>query len=114
MRDAPVTDQELNEAKSFIVGSFPLRVDSSAKLANVLAQVELYNLGLDYFTQYPRAIEKVAKGRCPTRRQAVSRPPTLRLGRRRIDREGQSQTIAGHCPATWSRRPRIPWFPRRR
>jgi len=61
MRDAPVTDQELNEAKSFIVGSFPLRVDSSAKLANVLAQVELYNLGLDYFTQYPKAIEKVTK-----------------------------------------------------
>ncbi len=61
MRDAMVTDQELNEAKSFIVGSFPLRVDSSAKLANVLAQVELYNLGLDYFTQYPRAIEKVTK-----------------------------------------------------
>lgn len=61
MRDAPVTDQELNEAKSFIVGSFPLRVDSSAKLANVLAQVEFYNLGLDYFTQYPKAIEKVTK-----------------------------------------------------
>ena len=61
IRDAPVTDQELSEAKSFIVGSFPLRVDSSAKLANVLAQVEFYNLGLDYFTQYPRAIEKVTK-----------------------------------------------------
>lgn len=61
MRDAPVTDQELNEAKSFIIGSFPLRVDSSAKLANVLAQVELYNLGLDYFTNYPKAIEKVTK-----------------------------------------------------
>ena len=61
MRDAPVTDQELSEAKSFIVGSFPLRVDSSAKLANVLAQVELYNLGLDYFTNYPKAIEKVTK-----------------------------------------------------
>lgn len=61
IRDAPVTDQELSEAKSFIVGSFPLRVDSSAKLANVLAQVEFYNLGSDYFTQYPRAIEKVTK-----------------------------------------------------
>ena len=61
IRDAPVTDQELNEAKSFIVGSFPLRVDSSAKLANVLAQVEFYNLGLDYFTNYPKAIEKVTK-----------------------------------------------------
>lgn len=61
IREAPVTDQELNEAKAFIVGSFPLRIDSSAKLANVLAQVEFYNLGLDYFTQYPRAIEKVTK-----------------------------------------------------
>ncbi len=61
IREAPVTDQELGEAKSFIVGSFPLRIDSSAKLANVLAQVELYNLGLDYFTSYPKAIEKVTK-----------------------------------------------------
>jgi zinc protease len=61
IREAPVTDQELNEAKAFIIGSFPLRIDSSAKLANVLAQVEFYNLGLDYFTQYPKAIEKVTK-----------------------------------------------------
>jgi zinc protease len=61
IRDAPVTDQELSEAKSFIIGSFPLRVDSSAKLANVLAQVEFYNLGLDYFTHYPKAIDKVTK-----------------------------------------------------
>ena len=61
MREAPVTDQEINEAKAFIIGSFPLRVDSSAKLANVLAQVELYNLGMDYFTQYPKAIERVTK-----------------------------------------------------
>lgn len=61
IRDAPVTDQELADAKAFIVGSFPLRIDTSAKLATVLAQVEFYNLGLDYFTQYPRAIEKVTK-----------------------------------------------------
>lgn len=61
IRDTPVTDQEINEAKSFIIGSFPLRIDSSAKLANVLAQVELYNLGLDYFTNYPKAIERVTK-----------------------------------------------------
>jgi zinc protease len=61
MRESPVSDQELNDAKAFIVGSFPLRIDTSAKLAQVLAQVEFYNLGLDYFTQYPKAIEKVTK-----------------------------------------------------
>jgi zinc protease len=61
MRESPVSDQELNDAKAFIIGSFPLRIDTSAKLAQVLAQVEFYNLGLDYFTQYPKAIEKVTK-----------------------------------------------------
>ena len=61
MREAPVTDQELAEAKSFIMGSFPLRFDSTAKLAQVLAQVEFYGLGLDYFTQYPKWIERVTK-----------------------------------------------------
>jgi zinc protease len=61
IRDAPVSDQELNEAKAFIVGSFPLRIDTSSKLAQVLAQVEFYGLGLDYFTQYPKSIEKITK-----------------------------------------------------
>lgn len=61
MRDVPVTDQELAEAKSFLVGSFPLRLDSTAKLTQVLAQVEFYNLGFEYFTQYPKWIERVTK-----------------------------------------------------
>ena len=56
-----VSDQEISEARSFIIGSFPLRIDTSSKLAQVLAQVEFYGLGLDYFTQYPKAIEKVTK-----------------------------------------------------
>jgi len=61
IRDAPVSDQELSEAKSFLVGSFPLRLDSTAKLAQVLAQVEFYGLGFEYFTDYPKWIEKVTK-----------------------------------------------------
>lgn len=61
IRDAPVSDQELAEAKSFLAGSFPLRLDSTAKLAQVLAQVEFYGLGFEYFSQYPRWIERVTK-----------------------------------------------------
>jgi len=61
IREAPVTDQELSEAKSFLVGSFPLRLDSTAKLAQVLAQVEFYSLGFEYFSQYPKWIERVTK-----------------------------------------------------
>lgn len=61
IREAPVTDQELAEAKSFLMGSFPLRLDSTAKLAKVLAQVEFFGLGFDYFVQYPKWIERVTK-----------------------------------------------------
>lgn len=61
IRDAPVGDQELADAKAFLMGSFPLRLDSTAKLAQVLAQVEFFGLGFDYFTQYPKWIERVTK-----------------------------------------------------
>jgi zinc protease len=61
VRDNPVSDQELSEAKSFLMGSFPLRLDSTAKLAQVLAQVEYYGLGFEYFSQYPKWIERVTK-----------------------------------------------------
>ena len=61
IRETPVSDQELSEAKSFLIGSFPLRLDSTAKLAQVLAQVEFYGLGFEYFSQYPKWIERVTK-----------------------------------------------------
>ena len=61
IRDAPVSDQELAEAKSFLIGSFPLRFDSTAKLANVLAKVEFYGLGFEYFSEYAKWIDRVTK-----------------------------------------------------
>ncbi|MCP9463971.1 MAG: insulinase family protein [Nitrospira sp.] len=61
IRDAPVSDQELAEAKAFLIGSFPLRFDTTAKLARLLAQVEFYGLGFEYFSLYPKLIERVTK-----------------------------------------------------
>ncbi|HZS12406.1 MAG TPA: pitrilysin family protein [Nitrospirales bacterium] len=61
IRDAPVTDQELADAKAYLIGSFPLRLDTLGKLADVLGQVEFYGLGLDYFTKYTKQIEQVTK-----------------------------------------------------
>ena len=61
IREAPVSDQELTEAKSFLMGSFPLRFDTTAKLTQVLAQIEFYGLGFEYFSQYPKWIERVTK-----------------------------------------------------
>lgn len=61
MREAPVSDQELADAKAYLMGSFALRLDTTSKLAQTLGLVEFHNLGLDYFTHYPQWIERVTK-----------------------------------------------------
>src|SRR5579863_3302965 len=61
IRQGPVTDAELKEAKDYLMGSFPLRLDTTSKLAEVLTSIEFYHLGLDYFEKYPKYIEKVSK-----------------------------------------------------
>lgn len=61
IRDKPVTDQELEDAKAFLIGNFPLRLDTTSKLSHLLATIEFYGLGLDYLEKYPRLIGSVTK-----------------------------------------------------
>ena len=59
MRREPVSDDELLQAKAYLVGSFPLRMDTNGEVAALLLRVERFGLGLDYPTRYRRAIEAV-------------------------------------------------------
>jgi len=59
IRRAPVSEQELNDAKAYLTGSFPLRLDTNRKVANFLALVEFFELGLDYPERYGELIRKV-------------------------------------------------------
>lgn len=59
MREEPVSDQELNDAKDYLIGSFPLRFDTNRKVASFLSQVEYFKLGLDYPDRYPDLIRSV-------------------------------------------------------
>src|SRR5574337_379732 len=61
IREQGVTDQELADAKAFLIGSFPLRLDTNAKLAGLISAVEYYKLGLDYADRYRTLIEGVSK-----------------------------------------------------
>ncbi len=65
IRKEPVSDKELDGAKKYLVGSFPMRLDTQDKLANFLAQVQYYDLGLDYAEKYPSLIKSDNEGRCP-------------------------------------------------
>jgi len=61
IRTEQVTDKELSDAKSYLTGSFPLRIDSNRKIAGFLTSVEFYGLGLDYVDNYRKFIEAVTK-----------------------------------------------------
>jgi len=57
IRRQPVSAGELKDAKSYLIGSFPSKMDSVAKRAALLAYVEFYGLGLDYPWRYPSLIQ---------------------------------------------------------
>jgi zinc protease len=59
MRTEVVSDDELQRAKKYLIGSFPLRFTSQGKIAGFLMQVEYQGLGFDYVEQYPKLIGAV-------------------------------------------------------
>jgi zinc protease len=61
IRSEKVTNQELFDAKSYLTGSFPRRLDTNRKIADFLAAIEFYKLGLDYVEKYPEFINSVTK-----------------------------------------------------
>jgi zinc protease len=54
-----VSERELDLAKSYLIGSFPLRMDTSVKVAGLLLAIEEQGLGLDYPERFKREIAKV-------------------------------------------------------
>ncbi len=59
IRTQLVSEKELDGAKKYLVGSFPLRLITQEGIANFLLQVEYLGLGLDYAEQFPKHIQAV-------------------------------------------------------
>ena len=79
----PVSEQELGDAKSFLVGSMPLRLETNEGLAATIISIESFGLGLDYVQRYPQIIA------------AVQADDMLDVARRYIDPEHAVLAIAG-------------------
>ncbi|MEW6600567.1 MAG: pitrilysin family protein [Nitrospirota bacterium] len=61
IRNSPVAEEELADAKSFLTGSFPMRIETGARIAGFLVAVEYYGLGSDYIDNYPGYINSVTR-----------------------------------------------------
>lgn len=51
VRDKGVTSDECNDAKSYVLGSFPLQLDRTSTISSMLFSMQLYGLGEDYLAK---------------------------------------------------------------
>jgi zinc protease len=61
MRNLRVSDTELSDAKAFLTGVFPVRIETSRRIVNFLVATEVYGLGTGYIDEYPIYINAVTK-----------------------------------------------------
>ena len=64
IRNQPVSDQELEDSKSHLTGSYYFGLQGSSALTNYLLLCETYHLGFDFINRYPGNINQVTKKMC--------------------------------------------------
>ena len=69
MRSAPPTEEEVADAKNYLLATIPFRLVTNENLADQLLMVERHGLGFDYLATYRKAIEAVT----PADVQAVAK-----------------------------------------
>lgn len=77
------TEDALNSAKKNLIGGFPLRFDSNAKIVEYLAMIGFYELPLDYLDTFTIKVGEVSKGAIKeafTRRLNVDDSVTIVVG----------------------------------
>ena len=61
LQSEPVSEGELQAAKKFLIGNFPLKYSLQQDFAKFLAQIEFYGLGSDYPDRYASLINAVTQ-----------------------------------------------------
>ena len=83
MRNAPVTKTELEDAKSYLIGSLPLSLTSTDNIAGMLLGLQLDERPADYLDHYEEKI------------QAVSAKDIQSLAKRLLNSENTTTIIVG-------------------
>ena len=81
--DNPVTEEELADSKSYFLGRMPILLESNSGVAISLMNMEHFNLGMNFFLDYPQKI------------QAVTAEDILGSSRKYLDPDRLATAIAG-------------------
>lgn len=80
------SETELKQAKDNLIGGFPLRIDSNAKLVGYLTVMGVYDLPLSYLDDYPRHVA------------AVTADQVREAWQRRVNPDDLNITVVGGAP----------------
>lgn len=83
IKDKPVEKDEFSDAMDYLVGSFPLRIDSNAKILEYLSLMQMEDLGPDYLETWV------------DRMKAVTMADVQRVAQRLIHEDAMALTIVG-------------------
>jgi zinc protease len=61
IKNEAVSDDDLVNAKRYLIGSFPLQNESPAAIAGLALKIQLYDLPADYWDFYLKAIDETGK-----------------------------------------------------
>jgi zinc protease len=59
IRNEEVGEKELNDAKTYLTGIFPIRLETQDGLIDQLAQIEMYGLRREYLREYRKRVQQV-------------------------------------------------------
>ena len=59
LKNKPISQQRLDDTKSYIIGSLPLGLSSTDKIAGILLSLQLDNRDINYLDHYKKNIEAV-------------------------------------------------------
>jgi zinc protease len=76
MVDEGPTEAEMTDAKDYLTGVFPVRLETNAGVAGQLLSAELYGLGLDYIERYTSIVRGVTREQAAAAARAYLRPQT--------------------------------------
>jgi zinc protease len=77
MRDSGATAQELEDAKTYLTGAYPLRFDSNDDIADELLGIQMEDLGIDYVNKRNAMIRAVTLADVQRAAKRVLRPDHL-------------------------------------
>jgi zinc protease len=87
MSEEGPTAQEMEDAKDYLTGVFPVRLETNAGVASQLLTAELYGLGLDYIERYASIVRGITREAAAAAARAYLKP-----------RSGYALVIAGSMP----------------